>query len=266
MNYSDWAMQELSDLPNTKEAYLYKQKVIEHMTKKANEFVSTGLSDNDVLNKLVIDEFKNIKKGFYNSQNTKKQVKRKVRNFNLTILGSAAYTLILVSVFLTVSFATSMWAKTWLILVTGILLPVAGFMFFGAVKLIKRSTIAAFLSRVMIFGSVMLACVSVFLLTTFLTDIPKTWLIFIASVPLSLIVDIATSILLKQKTVILCCIVYIPAIATMLYILGGLTSVIPWHPSWIIIIVSLAIDILLAFFAIIRKSDKKEIGTPWEEN
>ena len=138
MNYSDWAMKELSDLPNTKEAYLYKQKVIDHMTKKANELVATGLSDNDVLNELVIDEFKNIKKGFYSSQSTKKQIKRKARNFNLTILGWSAYSLILLSTFLFVSFSTSLWAKTWLILVAGILLPVAGFMFYGSVKIIKR--------------------------------------------------------------------------------------------------------------------------------
>ena len=140
MNYSDWAMKELSDLPNTKEAYLYKQKVIDRMTKKANELVSTGLSDNDVLNELIIDEFRNIKKGFYSSQSTKKQMKRKARNFNLTVLGSAAYVLLLISTYLFVSFSTSLWAKTWLILVAGILFPVAGFMFFGAMKIIKRRT------------------------------------------------------------------------------------------------------------------------------
>jgi len=266
MNYSDWAMKELSDLPNTKEAYLYKQKVIDHMTKKANELVATGLSDNDVLNELVISEFKNIKKGFYNTQSTKKQMKKKVRNFNLSILGSAAYILILVSAFLTISFATSAWAKTWLILVAGILFPVAGVLFMGAVKIMKRSTIASILSRIMIFGAVMLACVTVFLLVMFLTNIPKAWIIIIAAVPLSLIVDIATSVLLKQKTAVLTCVLYIPAIATCAYVIGGLTSVIPWHPSWIIIIASLAIDVLIAFFAVIKKSNKKENEAPWEEN
>ena len=266
MNYSDWAMKELSDLPNTKEAYLYKQKVIDHMTKKANELVSTGLTDNDVLNEMVIEEFKNIKKGFYNEQSTKKQIKKKARNFNLTVLGTAAYALILVSSFLFISFATSMWAKTWLIMVAGILLPVAGFMFFGAVKIIKRSTVASLLSRAMIFAAVILICVTLFLLTFFLTDLPKTWLIFLALVPLGLIVDLVTAFLSKQKTAILSAVLYIPVIATFAYLIGGLTSVLPWHPSWIIIILSLAVDILIAFFGIMKKSSKKEPEAPWEEN
>ena len=266
MNYSDWAMKELSDLPNTKEAYLYKQKVIDHMTKKANELVSTGLSDNDVLNEMVIEEFRNIKKGFYNAQNVKQQTKKKARNFNLTVLGTAAYALILVSSFLFISFATSMWAKTWLIMVAGILLPVAGFMFFGAVKIIKRSTVASLLSRAMIFAAVMLICVTLFLLTFFLTDIAKTWLIFLAAVPLGLIVDMLTAFMLKQKTAIISAVLYIPVIATFAYLIGGLTAVLPWHPSWIIIILSLAVDILIAFFGIIKKSSKKEPEAPWEEN
>ncbi|MBR3976007.1 MAG: hypothetical protein IKJ88_09135 [Clostridia bacterium] len=266
MNYSDWAMKELADLPNTKEAYLYKQKVIDSMTKKANELVSTGLSDNDVLNELVIDEFRNIKKGFYSSQSTKKQMKRKARNFNLTILGSAAYVLILLSAFLFISFSTSAWAKTWLILVAGILLPVAGLMFTGAAKIIKRSIIASVLSRAMIIGSVMLVCVTAFLLVMLLTDIPKAWIILIAAIPLSLIVDMAVSFLSKQKTAVLFSTLYIPVIAAFIYLIGGLTALFPWHPSWIIIIASFAVDFLLVFFAVIKKSGKKEIEAPWEEN
>ena len=266
MNYSDWAMKELSDLPNTKEAYLYKQKVIDRMTKKANELVSTGLTDNDVLNELVIDEFKNIKKGFYNEQSTKNQMKKKARNFNLSVLGWSAYTLILISAFLFISFATSMWAKTWLIMVAGILLPVAGLLGYGAGRIIKRSNIASLLSRAMIFAAVMLVCVTLFLLTFFLTDLSKTWIIFLAAVPFGLIVDLVTAFLSKQKTAILSAVLYIPVIATFAYLIGGLTSVLPWHPSWIIIILSLAVDILIAFFGIIKKSSKKEPEAPWEEN
>lgn len=266
MNYSDWAMQELSDLPNTKEAYLYKQKVIDSMTKKANELVSTGLSDNDVLNELVISEFRSIKKGFYSSQSTKKQMKKKARNFKLTVLGLAAYVLLLLSAFLFVSFSTSAWAKTWLILVAGILFPVALFMFTGAVKIIKRSTIASILSRVMISGAVMLSCVTAFLLVMFLTNIPKAWIILIAAVPLSLTVDMLTSLFAKQKTAVLTCVLYIPVIAALLYLIGGLTAIIPWHPSWIMIIASLAVDFLIVFFAVIKKSGKKENEAPWEEN
>ena len=118
----------------------------------------------------------------------------------------------------------------------------------------------------MILGAVMLTCVTVFLLALFLTSIPRTWIILIAAVPLALIVDMLTSLILKQKTAVIFCVLYIPAIAAFIYLIGGLTSVLPWHPSWIIIIASLAVDILIVFFSIIKKSNKKEIDAPWEEN
>ena len=53
------------------------KSLLNSVLKDRMPIVATGLSDNDVLNELVIDEFKNIKKGFYSSQSTKKQIKRK---------------------------------------------------------------------------------------------------------------------------------------------------------------------------------------------
>ena len=57
MNFTDYAEQALQRLPNTKSAYLYKQEVIAKMTARANELIKSGLSDNNVINEIIINEY-----------------------------------------------------------------------------------------------------------------------------------------------------------------------------------------------------------------
>ena len=123
MTFTDYAEKALKKLPNTKSAYLYKQEIIARMTARANELVESGLSDNNVINELIINEFSDIEKEYYERlKNKKKQAKAKNKG-SLAVLGIIGYILILVGAFLGVSFFTGSWDKTWLIIVVGV--PVA---------------------------------------------------------------------------------------------------------------------------------------------
>ena len=121
MTFTDFAEKELKKLPNTKSAYLYKQEIIARMTERANELVESGLSDNKVINDLVIDEFKNIEKEYYVRLKNKKKKKKAQNKSSIAALGIIGYVLLLVGAFLGVSFVTGAWDKTWLIIVVGIL-------------------------------------------------------------------------------------------------------------------------------------------------
>lgn len=124
MTFTDYAEKALKKLPNTKSAYLYKQEIIARMTARANELVESGLSDNNVINELIINEFSDIEKEYYERLKKKKKQAKAKNKGSLAVLGIIGYILLLVGAFLGVSFFTGSWDKTWLIIVVGVLVAV----------------------------------------------------------------------------------------------------------------------------------------------
>ena len=94
------------------------------MTARANELVESGLSDNNVINELIINEFSDIEKEYYERLKKKKKQAKAKNKGSLAVLGIIGYILILVGAFLGVSFFTGSWDKTWLIIVVGVLVAV----------------------------------------------------------------------------------------------------------------------------------------------
>ena len=266
MNYTEWAQQELSSLPNTKTAYLYKQQVIARMTERANELVKMGLNDNKVINELIKDEFKNIKHEFYSSQKKKEEKNKKKTFGKLGVLGFIAAILLLVIFYLAVSFITGLWGKTWLILVCGILGAAGAGMIFSSGKLGSGKLIYNFSSRVLMAGAIMIFATVFFLIATFVFALPKAWMIFLLGVVGMLGADCAMAVAAKQKTAIFTCLVYVPVIASLLYVTTGLVGIIPWHPGWIIIVLSLVADIGIAAVRVVKNSQKGMEEEVWEEN
>lgn len=208
MTFSDYAEKALKKLPNTKSAYLYKQEVIARMTERANELVKSGLSDNKVINELIIDEFSNIEKEYYVRLKNKNKKKKAQNKGTLAALGIIGYILILVGAFLGVSFVTGAWNKTWLIIVVGIL---------GAV-----------------IAGLALSCVAAFAK--------------------------------KKKFAIFALLVAIPAIASLVYVILGLTGLLSWHPGWLIVVASVFVDFILIIVRVIASTKTKEEDEIWEDD
>lgn len=266
MNFTDWAQQELASLPNTKSAYLYKQQVIARMTERANEIIGMGISDNKVINELVISEFKNIKQEYYNTVQQKKVKTKKKKIGQLSVLGVFGYILAVIIAFLAISFISGAWGKTWLIIVCGILLPVAGLMALSAGKLSDKKVIFNFASRFLMTGAIFIFATVIYLVSEFLTPMPKAWLIFLFAIPMSMAVDCAMAFAAKQKSAIISLVLYIPVIATLLYVILGIIGILPWHPGWILIVLSLVADLGVIAAKILKGSKEEETEEEWEEN
>ncbi|MBR3815904.1 MAG: hypothetical protein IKJ27_04180 [Clostridia bacterium] len=181
MTFTDYAEKALKKLPNTKSAYLYKQEVIARMTERANELVKSGLSDNKVINELIIDEFSNIEKEYYVRLKNKNKKKKAQNKGTLAALGIIGYILILVGAFLGVSFVTGAWNKTWLIIVVGILgAVIAGLATACVAAFAKKKKFAIFALLVAI--PAIASLVYVILGITGLLSWHPGWLIVVASV------------------------------------------------------------------------------------
>ena len=200
MTFTDYAEKALKKLPNTKSAYLYKQEIIARMTARANELVESGLSDNRVINELVINEFGDIEKEYYERQK-KKNKKAKAKNkTSLAALGIVGYILILVGAFLGVSFVTGAWDKSWLIIVVGVLgAVIAGLVTGCLAAFAKKKKFAVFTLLVTV--PAVAALIYVILgLTGFLAWHPG-WLIIVAAVIIDFIIVVARVVGSSNKKV-----------------------------------------------------------------
>ena len=265
MTFTDYAESALKNLPNTKSAYLYKQEVISKMTARANELVKSGLSDSNVINELVISEFRNIEKEYYLSRQSKNLKTARKKKASLSVLGVFGYTILLVTAYLAASFVTGSWGKTWLILVAGILLPVAAFCVLAASKSGGKGFVRSVASRMLISGAIFLVATVSFLLMVVFAGIGKSWLIFLGAAMLSLITDAAMAFACKQKSAIITLVLNIPAIGALLYVILGILGAVPWHPGWVIILISVIFDIAVVAARIVGSSKMEVEDEQWED-
>ena len=101
------------------------------------------------------------------------------------------------------------------------------------------------IARVLIVGCVMLFMVFAFLFQLMmLPEDAVVWPVLPAGVALSLVTDLIFAYTTKQKFRTISFFVYMPVIATMLYIILAAYSIISWVSGWPLILLGLVVDII----------------------
>ena len=59
-NFIEYVDESLKNFPQTKSLYRFRQKTIAEMTERANELVSKGIKDENVITQLIISEYPNL--------------------------------------------------------------------------------------------------------------------------------------------------------------------------------------------------------------
>ena len=180
MTFTDYAEKTLKKLPNTKSAYLYKQEIIARMTARANELIESGLSDNKVINELVINEFSDIEKEYYERLKKKKKNEKAKNKGSVVALGIIGYILLLVGAFLGIGFATGDWTK-WIIIVVGVLGAVIAGLAFACIKAFAKKKKFAIFALLLAVPAVT-ALVYVILGLTGVLGWHPGWIMIVASV------------------------------------------------------------------------------------
>ena len=255
-NFIEYVDKSLADFPQTKSLYEYRQKVITEMTQRANELVSKGIKDDNVITQLIISEYPDLAGDYGKSVGEKIKKQKTVRNVKGAVIAGISYVLVLVMTYLGVSFKLGNWDKSWLIMVIGLLLPAFAGLVLVALKKKGSSKGFSAVSRVLLMASVAIGAVLLFLFLFFALGISKSWIIFILAVPVALIADAAFSIVTKQKFNLLTYMIYIPVCASLLYVALCLFGLLSWHPGWMIIVLSIVADLVIALADMFTKSKK----------
>ena len=257
----------LPDMPGDDIQFSFKRKTLDEMTQRYNEVSTRGVSDQTVIEDLIISEHPDLGQEYavYRAAELKMRWQKKFIKFN--IIGSVIYLLALIGVYLLVSFATHAWDMTWAIIVDGVLLWVVYLLSVGVGFFTSLKKIFHVFARVCLAGAVIVAMVAVYLYVVAVSDTPRSWLIVIAGLIMMFVCDGIFAVAAKHRLAVISWLIYIPVIATFLFIFIGALSILPWGAAWIIIPLSLFIDVGIILSATAKnKLEKMEVTDAWNEN
>lgn len=244
----------LAGIANGKLMSDFRKKILSELTERANELTHRGLRDNKVIYDLIISEHPDLRKEYSDYSEGIKRKKREKNARKKKILFSVLYVLIIVLAYLAISFISKAWDKTWLIILGGITAIITFFIVTSFRKLLSRGRTGNFAARVLTAADIMLLSVFVFLLCAVVFSVPRSWLIILGGVAVMLAADGVIAYVTKQKLAIINILLYVPGIAAMLYVIGGIAGFIPWHPGWLIMPAAVIIDVIIIICAVAANS------------
>lgn len=269
VSFQDHIDKALVGLAEKETLYEFKKHLLNEMTDRANSLIQKGLTDDKVINELIISEYPHIKADYIKVLREEKARKRAARIGLLTASGIAAYVLVLTAIYLSVSFITNLWGKTWLIMVGGIFAMLLGGIFLIARRSVKSKGVFRPLSRVFLAIGVFIIATFIFLCLEMLTQASSAWLIFLFAVIAALVTDSVYAALTKQHLAIINYMVYIPVAAAVAYIALSIAGFMPWHPGWLIIVFAVVADIFIATALIVgngKYMKNGEVLDLWNED
>lgn len=258
---------ELPDQRGNEILYKFKRKLLGEMNDRYLEVSQRGISNQKVISDLVISEHSDIDKeykAFYTSETAAQRTKR---NLIINVSGSVIYILSAIILFLGVSFLTQKWGQTWLIVVDGILLWVSYLLFLGVKKFTAMKRIFHIFARIFLALDVMVLTVAAFLFTLVMVGFLQSWIIVIGGVAVVFVADALYACFTKRRLAIFVCVLYIPPIAAMLYIILSALGILAWNTGWMLIIFSLVLDFAIIYISsAINSRYKQEVIDAWKEN
>ena len=265
--YIEYLESALPDIPGDDILFSFKRKTLDEMTQRANEVSSRGLNDEKVIDDLIISEHADLNREYTAYREEQIRIRKSKQFLTRNIVGSVIYLLSLIGVYLFVSFVTHAWDMTWAIIADGVLIWVVYLLSVGVKFFTSMRKIFHVFARICLAGAVIVAMVALYLFVVAVADLPHSWLIVILGLILMFVSDGMFAVIAKHRLAIISWLIYIPVIATFLFIFAGALSVLPWGVAWIMIPLSLILDVGIILTAIGKnKLERMEVADAWNEN
>ena len=241
---------ELSNIEYDKTLLKFQRKIldegkeIEERTKKA------GLPDDGVLLDLVKSLHPDLNNEY--EQFRKEEIKRNREKFlhKFLLIGTPVFYILLVAAYLFLSFKTQNWSQTWLMIIAGVTVWLDTVSISLTVEIASKQRIFHPIARILLAMGVMMTFVCVFLFGLKLFAIHNFWVIVPMGVAAALLADAVFAYRTKQVLRNVNYMVYIVLSSAMLFVTLGGAHIIPWSPGWIMIPLSLVIDLVYVLIRI----------------
>ncbi|MCR5042020.1 MAG: hypothetical protein K6C36_08000 [Clostridia bacterium] len=265
--FIDFINASLPDADGDAVLFKFKKKTYDEMLLRRDEAAGRGICNQKVIDDLIVSEYPDLRAEYAVFRNKEAQKNRDKRNAKLNALGSAIYILALILFYLLISFLTGSWGTTWAIIVDGILLWVDYLLLLGVIRVTKMKKIFHIFARMMLAGLTIIFSVAVYIFVVALTDLPRSWVIVMFGLILMFVCDAAYALIARHRLAIFTCLTYVPVIAVFAFVIVGALGLLPWGVAWMIIPLSLVIDLIVIFISIAKNAiSKAEVTEEWNEN
>ena len=265
--FIDYLDSALPDLHNDKILYKFKRNLLEEMNARYLEISRRGITDQKVITDLVISEHPNVRGECFKYAQSATAAKRAKTRVLLRVIGSAIYFIALILLIIVAKFYANGISHTWLIFVDGTLLWISYMLSLAVAKITSFKRIFHIFARLLLSVDIMVFSVAAFLFVQIALGFSKGWVLIIAGVALAFVGDAAYAHFTKVKFAIINYLLYIPIISTMLYIIFASLNVTSWGKGWILIILSLLVDVIVMYASLLKNRHYKlEVIASWQEN
>lgn len=247
--FNNYLTNEFRGLPKSKEVSDFKEELLGALMEKAEELSNNGEeNENEIFQVCIksINGFKDTLKVLKGKPIIVKEAKRAINIFMYVLL----YFLVVVGVYLAVSFSTNSWSRSWLIIVGGsFLFAIATNAFLSFKAFMKKKFV---IGRISMIFALVFAVVGVYLGISFFYGMwAKTWLIMLWLPVAILVADTIALLFLKYyKAAFGEVLAILPMISVFIYLTLALFGVLAWHPFWLIILGGVFIDIAIITVAL----------------
>lgn len=183
-----------------------------------------------------------------------------IKKFFLPSIIAAAILLASIIAYLAVSFAIKNWNTSWLIIVGGVTIAVSVFCGFLISKFTKEDKYL--IPRISLGVIIVLVFVLIYLCITILTQVSKSWIMFLIMIIALSGTDTVYAYWVNSKTRLFNILIFILVVSVLEYVVLSLIGLISWHPYWIIPVAGVLIDgiiIALKFKELFPKKSDNEI-------
>lgn len=241
----------------------FQRSILEEGTEIESRTRKAGLSDEGVLLDLVKSLHPNLIKEYekFRKEEKKRNLENKMHKF--LAAGTPIYFIVMTAVYLAVSFATKNWSQSWLIVIGFVTLWLDTVGVLLTVEISSKRKIFHPIARVLLAMAVMMTAVCIFLFGMRLYNIPRFWVVIPGGVIATLVVDAIFAYGTKQILRNINYIAYVIVSSAMLYVILGGLYIVPWNRGWLLILLSLLID--LGYVLIRLLHNRKYTYRPEEE-
>ena len=265
--FINYIEQSLPDRPGDSVLFQFKRNILDEMTQLSSVIEKRGLKDKKVREDLIISEYPDLQSEYAKYYKKKTEKQREKHNVIINIASSVVFIMLLLIIYLSVSFLTHDWARTWVIMVDGILLWIDYLLLLGIKKISSMRRAFNIFARILLGVAVMVLAVAVFLVSMAVLRLPQSWIVIICGIALIFVADSIYIACTGQKLAVIFYLAYIPAFTAMVYIICGATGFIPWSPGWALIPLSLLIDVAVIAALVVRnKKIAREVAKHWNED
>ncbi len=234
-----------SDVPYDDVLLQFERELLAEWEETRARVTKAGLADENVLFDLFLSNHPDLHGEYAAYRKNEQKKRREKRRHGFLIKATPVWYLLMVAVYLGVSFLTRSWRESWLIIIGFVTVWVDTVGLLMVCEIASKRRLFHPIARILLALSVMMTTTLVYLIGLMLFAIPRFWVVFPAGVFLMYCADAVFARLTGQKLRVINYLIYVPAAAPMIYVVLAGLYLIPWHPGWLIVPLSVVVDILI---------------------